>query len=112
GKSQHSGGIYGWFVERPYLFALRWSMRHRWAIMLAGLVVVFSMFPVPPLKYPGLFKMVGLDFLPKDDQSEFEVAITTPEGWTLDRTDSTFKEIERELKSWPEVINVLTTLGD
>src|SRR6267142_2361007 len=94
GKSHHSGGVYGWFVERPYLFALRWSMRHRWAIMLAGLVVVMSMFPMPPLKYPGLFKMVGLDFLPKDDQSEFEVAITTPEGWTLDRTDQTFREIE------------------
>src|SRR5258706_10695430 len=112
GKSHHSGGIYGLFIERPYLFALRWSMRHRWAVMLAALFVVFSMFPVPPLKYPGLFKMVGLDFLPKDDQSEFEVAITTPEGWTLDRTDQTFREIENKLKNTRGVINVLAAIGD
>src|SRR5207237_10567571 len=34
GKSHHSGGIYGSFVERPYLMSLRWSMRHRYAIIL------------------------------------------------------------------------------
>ena len=34
--------------------------------------------------------MIGLDFIPKDDQSEFEIAITTPPGWTLDRTSDVF----------------------
>jgi HAE1 family hydrophobic/amphiphilic exporter-1 len=112
GASHHSGGIYGRLVERPYLWSLRWSLRHRWVIMLAAALVTMSIFPVKALHYPGLFGMVGLDFLPKDDQSEFEVAITTPAGWTLERTDSTFKEIEAEFRKWPEVINVLTTLGD
>ena len=32
--------------------------------------------------------IVGTDFVPKDDQSEFEVAITLPEGYTLDRADA------------------------
>jgi HAE1 family hydrophobic/amphiphilic exporter-1 len=129
GASHHSGGIYGRLVEKPYLFSLRWALRHRWAIVLATIAVTMSIFPLPfgkwlsggnpqraqklaSLNYPGLFGMVGLDFLPKDDQSEFEIAITTPAGWTLDRVDSTFKEIEKELRSWPEVINVLTTVGD
>lgn len=112
GAAHHSGGIYGRFVERPYLWTLRWSLRHRWAIMAATLVVTMSIFPNKTLHYPGLFGLVGLDFLPKDDQSEFEVAITTPAGWTLDRTDRTFKEIEAGLRSWPEVTNVLTTIGD
>jgi HAE1 family hydrophobic/amphiphilic exporter-1 len=112
GASHHSGGIYGNLVEKPYLWSLRWSLRHRWAIVLATILVTMSIFPIKPLHYPGLFGMVGLDFLPKDDQSEFEIAITTPAGWTLDRADATFKEIEREIKSWPEVINVLTTVGD
>jgi HAE1 family hydrophobic/amphiphilic exporter-1 len=112
GASHHSGGIYGRLVERPYLWSLRWSLRHRWVIMLAAALVTMSIFPIKSLHYPGLFGMVGLDFLPKDDQSEFEVAITTPAGWTLERTDSTFKEIEAEFRKWPEVVNILTTLGD
>jgi HAE1 family hydrophobic/amphiphilic exporter-1 len=112
GKAHHSGGIYGWLVEQPYLLALRWSMRHRWAVMLTALLVVLSMFPIPPLRYPGLVKMVGLDFIPKDDQSEFEIAITTPEGWTLDRTDQTFREIESKLKNMRGVLNIMTAIGD
>ncbi len=104
GKSPHSGGIYGRLVEQPYLWSLRWSMRHRWAIMLAALVVVLSVYPIG--------KHVGIDFLPKDDQSEFEIAITTPEGWTLDRTDQAFREIEGNLKHMTGVINVMTSIGD
>src|SRR5262249_12983077 len=86
GASHHSGGIYGWLVEKPYLWTLRWSMRHRWVVVLATIACVAS------VVYLG--KIVGKDFIPKDDQSEFEIAITTPEGWTLDRTDRTFREIE------------------
>jgi HAE1 family hydrophobic/amphiphilic exporter-1 len=112
GASHHSGGVYGRIVERPYLATLGWSLRHRWAIVLATIVVTMSIFPIRPLHYPGLFGLVGLDFLPKEDQSEFEIAITTPAGWTLARTDETFREIEAKLKTWPEVINVLTTIGD
>ena len=112
GARHHSGGIYGRCIEKPYLWSLRWSLRHRWVIMLAAACVTLSLFPIRPIHYPGLFGMVGLDFLPKDDQSEFEVAITTPAGWTLERTDTTFKEIETALQKWPEVVNVMTTLGD
>lgn len=129
GASHHSGGIYGRLVEKPYLWTLRWSLRHRWVIILATVVVTSSIFPLPfgkwfsfgnpqraaklaSLNYPGLFGMVGLDFLPKDDQSEFEIAITTPAGWTLARADQTFRQIEQELSGWPEVTHVLTTIGD
>jgi HAE1 family hydrophobic/amphiphilic exporter-1 len=112
GAGHHSGGVYGRLLEKPYLSSLRWSLRHRWVVMLAAACVTMSLFPIRPLHYPGLFGMVGLDFLPKDDQSEFEIAITTPAGWTLERSDSTFKEIESTLRKWPEVVNVMTTLGD
>jgi HAE1 family hydrophobic/amphiphilic exporter-1 len=104
GAAHHSGGIYGRFIEKPYLWTLRWSMRHRWAVVLATIAVFLTVVP--------LGKMVGKDFIPKDDQSEFEIAITTPEGWTLDRTDRTFREIEARLKAYPQVINLLTTIGD
>src|SRR4029077_6258410 len=91
-------------VERPYLVSLQWAMRHRWAIVLATVLCTAS------VVYLG--KIVGKDFIPNDDQSEFEIAITTPEGWTLDRTDRTFREIESRLKKMPQVLNLLTTIGD
>jgi HAE1 family hydrophobic/amphiphilic exporter-1 len=129
GKSHHSGGVYGWIAEKPYLWILRWSMRHRWAVVLATVVTVASIFPLPfgrwlshgnPttarrlafLDYPGLAGMIGLDFIPKDDQSEFEIAITTPAGWTLQHTSEVFERIEKKLRAWPEVVHVLTTIGD
>src|SRR4051794_14812032 len=104
GAAHHSGGIYGRLVEKPYLAILGWSMRHRWAIVLATIAVFLTVVP--------LGKMIGKDFLPKDDQSEFEIAINTPEGWTLDRTDRAFREIEDQLRQWPEVTHVMTTIGD
>src|SRR5205823_6755965 len=62
GATHHSGGIYGWIVEKPYLWTLKWSMRHRWMVMVAAFLVTASIFPIPQLKYPGLFALVGLDF--------------------------------------------------
>jgi HAE1 family hydrophobic/amphiphilic exporter-1 len=111
GVSHHSGGIYGRLVEKPYLAILRLSMRHRWAVVLASVLVVASIFP-GPLGWPGLSRMIGLDFIPKDDQSEFEVAITTPEGWTLQRSSEVFAHIEEQLRAMPEVVHVMTTIGD
>ena len=129
GISHHSGGLYGWMVEKPYLAILRWSMRRRFAIVAATVLVVASIFPFPLgrwasagdagraqklafLDWPGLAGMIGLDFMPKDDQSEFEVSITTPEGWTLERSSEVFAHLEQQLRAFPEVVHVMTTIGD
>jgi hydrophobic/amphiphilic exporter-1 (mainly G- bacteria), HAE1 family len=129
GRSHHSDGVYGWLVEKPYLTILRWSMKHRWAVVLSTAVVVASLFPFPFgrwmsfgsestaknlawMNYPGLVGMIGLDFIPKDDQSEFEIAITTPEGWTLSRASHAFENIENKLRAMPEIEHVMTTIGD
>jgi len=119
-KSKHPGnhgsgeskGVYGWLVEKPYMAALRFSMRRRWVIVLAVLLSLGAVVPVPPIGYPGLIGMVGFDFIPKDDQSEFEITIETPEGWSLERVDQTFAEIENRVRQYPEVITVLGQIGD
>ena len=104
GAAHHSGGFYGRFIERPYLWSLGWGMRHRWVVVLAAVATFAAIYP--------LGKWVGKDFLPKDDQSEFEIAITTPAGWSLEQVDRTFRGIEGEMRGWQEVTNVLTTVGD
>ena len=92
----------GWLARR-YVGLLGWSLRHRWAVVLLT-VLTFASTPV-------LFTLVGTDFVPKDDQSEFEVALTLPEGYTLARASDTCRELEGRLKDLPGVTNVFTTIG-
>ncbi len=49
---------------------------------------------------------------PQGRPSEFEIAITTPEGWTLQRSSEVFAHIEDKLRALPEVVHVMTTIGD
>ena len=127
--SHHSGGAYGWIAEKPYLFLLRWSLKHRWVVVCSALVVIVAMFPQPFGKwiargdqakaaqlawanYPGVASLLGVDFLPPDDQGEWEVAITTPSGWTLEHTREQMEQIKDRLAKLPGVRHTLITIGD
>jgi HAE1 family hydrophobic/amphiphilic exporter-1 len=61
---------------------------------------------------PVLTGIVGKDFIPKDDQSEFEVAVTLPEGYTLARADAALGEIDQRLRKLPGVVYTCVTIGD
>ena len=54
-------------IDRFYTRMLTWSMGHRWMIVVACLLVVVSIVP--------LFMFVGKNFLPVDDQSQFEINV-------------------------------------
>jgi len=106
-KSGHKGsksGLIWRAIDGFYGLALRWSMRHRWVIVLAAV----GMLAITPL----LFRVIGFDFIPRDDQSEFEVAITLPEGYSLQRADEVFAEIEGRLRNVRGVTNLFTLIGD
>jgi HAE1 family hydrophobic/amphiphilic exporter-1 len=90
-------------LTRLYVATLGWSLRHRWVIVAATIATFMST--------PVLFGIVGSDFVPKDDQSEFEVAITLKEGTTLARADAQVAEIEKRLKDVRGVTNVFTVIG-
>ncbi|MBA4190467.1 MAG: AcrB/AcrD/AcrF family protein [Planctomycetaceae bacterium] len=99
GSPNHKSGI----LTRNYIRVLSWSLRHRWVIVVAtGLTF---------LSTPVLFMMVGSDFVPKDDQSEFEVAITLKEGTTLAQAEQQCIELENRLKKVRGVMHVFTTIG-
>ncbi|HEX8984476.1 MAG TPA: efflux RND transporter permease subunit, partial [Bryobacteraceae bacterium] len=87
----------------PYRSMLHWSMSHRWAIVAIAAVVMFSTVP--------LFMAIGKDFLPTDDQSEFEVTIRMPVGSSLAGSEAEVRDIEAELRKLPGVKNLLTLLG-
>lgn len=104
GGHGHSGGWFSRIIESIYMATLGWSLRHRWVVVLAAFGVLGST--------PMLLKMVGKDFIPKDDQSEFEVSVTMPEGYTLDRADAVFNDLDQRLRKLPGVTHTFFVIGD
>ena len=90
-------------IDRFYTRMLHWSMTHRWLIVLACVLVIVSILP--------LFLFVGKNFLPVDDQSQFEINVRTPEGYTLAATSALSERIAEDVKKLPGVTDTLTTIG-
>jgi HAE1 family hydrophobic/amphiphilic exporter-1 len=125
-KHSHSDtqrGFWGW-VTRRYVGSLAWCLGGRGGLRRVAGIPVFWMpngwrrglvLLVALLCFmstPILFMMVGTDFVPKDDQSEFEVALTLPEGTSLTEADRICLELEAKLKKLRGVTNVFTTIGE
>src|SRR5690242_15597978 len=102
-ERRHGGRLYRAF-ERVYVRLLAWSLAHRWVIVLVAIATVASTVP--------LIRVVGKTFLPLDDQSEFEITIRTPGGWSLGEVSRVFGEIEGHVRNLRGVTDVLTTIGD
>src|SRR5438093_902234 len=103
GHASEGGRLYR-LVERGYGRVLAWSLRHRWVIVLVAIAIVLATGP--------LFGRVGKTFLPQDDQSEFEISIRTPGGFTLAETSRLSAEIEGRVRALRGVTDVLATIGD
>ncbi|MCV4939073.1 efflux RND transporter permease subunit, partial [Escherichia coli] len=82
---------------------LRFSMAHRWVIVTLCILVFLSIIP--------LFLFVGKNFLPVDDQSQFEVSVRAPEGYSLSATSLMMERIASRIRELPGVTDTLTTVG-
>ncbi len=91
-------------IDDFYGACLRWSLHHRAVILLLALAVTLTTGP--------LMRAVGTQFVPQDDQSEFEVIVQTPGGYNLDRTAAVMQEIEGRIRHLRGVSQTLTTIGD
>ncbi len=102
-----------WFrhVDGVYTFLLRFSMAHRWVIVLLCAFVFATIFPlfvgIPGTGWSG----VGKNFLPVDDQSQYEVTIRAPEGSSLGATTQLFERAAAEIRKMPGVTDTLVTIG-
>ncbi|HEY0083634.1 MAG TPA: efflux RND transporter permease subunit, partial [Pyrinomonadaceae bacterium] len=90
-------------VDRAYTAMLKWSMVHRWVIVGLCVLVILSIVP--------LFMLVGKNFLPVDDQSQFEINMRAPEGSTLASTSTIVERIARDVRTLPGVADTLVTIG-
>ncbi|MEZ5307142.1 MAG: efflux RND transporter permease subunit [Pyrinomonadaceae bacterium] len=91
------------YIDHAYAMMLEFSMAHRWVIVLACVVVVVSIVP--------LFMFVGKNFLPVDDQSQFEVSVRNDEGASLQATSLLMERIATVIRTQPGVKDTLVTAG-
>ena len=59
-----------------------------------------------------LFMIANKNFLPNDDQSEFEVGLRAPEGLSIDSTEIIANRIATQVRALPEVDYTLVTIAD
>ena len=104
--AKHSGSKSSTFyrlIESFYSSILQWSLKHRWITVITSLLVVFSTVPI--------MMNLGVNMIPRDDQSELQIGFITPEGYTLERTDEVVREIESRLAELPGVVHRYTSIG-
>jgi hydrophobic/amphiphilic exporter-1 (mainly G- bacteria), HAE1 family len=90
-------------LDAWYTRMLTWSMAHRKTVVLASVLVVLSIAP--------LFAVVGKNFLPADDASQYNVIVRTPEGTSLAATTNISERIAQDLRQLPGVDHTLMTAG-
>jgi HAE1 family hydrophobic/amphiphilic exporter-1 len=98
-----SKGIYG-AIERGYVRMLGFVLAHRWVIVLASLVALVSI--------PILARSANANFLPDEDESQFQATIRAPEGTSLDQTRLVATRFAGIIEKMPGVLYAVTTVGD
>ncbi|MGE5756886.1 MAG: efflux RND transporter permease subunit, partial [Planctomycetaceae bacterium] len=90
-------------IDGSYGRMLRGALRSKALIVILSILVILGTGPI--------FKAMGMSMIPRDDQSEYEVNITTPEGYSLERSSRLFAEMEARLKRLPGTVHSFTSIG-
>ncbi|HEV3120479.1 MAG TPA: efflux RND transporter permease subunit, partial [Isosphaeraceae bacterium] len=89
--------------DGTYGIVLRWALRHKFVVIVLTVLTIGATVPIA--------KVMGVSLIPRDDQSEYEVSITTPAGYTLARSDTLCAELEAKLKKLPGTVHIFSTIG-
>jgi len=103
GHGSRQKGFYA-RIERGYLRLLDFAMAHRWLVVVTMVLVFVSIVP--------LFKAVNKNFLPNDDESQFQVVVRAPEGANLDATQKIMESIASQVRKLDGVDTTVVTIGD
>jgi HAE1 family hydrophobic/amphiphilic exporter-1 len=91
-------------IERAYVGLLRWSMAHRWVVVVLMILVFASTVP--------LFMVVDKNFLPNDDEAQFQVVVRAPEGANVRTTQRILESIAGQVRKIEGVVTTVVTIGD
>jgi multidrug efflux pump subunit AcrB len=80
---------YEW-LDKGYEDSLRWVLAHR-RLFIAGIVLIFA-------ASLALLPMIGTEFLPVSDESQFRIVVRAPVGQRVEKTEQQVSEVERVLR--------------
>ena len=90
-------------IERAYEVLLKFVLRFK----LSTLVLVFVLF----FASLSLFPKIGMDFIPKEDKSEFEIKIKADAGISLEEMIRKSKEVEAVVRKSDTVLYTTLNIG-
>ncbi len=91
-------------IDEMYVKLLRWTLSHRRQ-------VIFGIIGIALLSF-GLFKFIGTEFFPDQDEGQFTLSIKLPVGARVEETDRFTKQIENLiLREVPETNALLADIG-
>ena len=90
-------------IKRPYLPVLRWSLAHRRQTLVAALVALGVSLGVVPF--------LGTEFVPALEEGSILYRVTLAPSAGLDEAIRTGTQIERMVKTFPEVVDVVSKVG-
>jgi hydrophobic/amphiphilic exporter-1 (mainly G- bacteria), HAE1 family len=91
-------------IEAVYMVMLRFSLRHRWLIVLATAACMATL--------PLLFRVLPMNFIPDEDSSEFQISIQAPEGTTLEKTLVRVAQLARDIRTLDGVRYTTASVAD
>src|SRR5262245_9899563 len=90
-------------IDRAYTRILEWSMAHRRIIGALSVMAIIGVIP--------LFMFTGMNFLPEDDQAQFEITVRAPTDRSLTATMTVMERIADRVRRLSGVTDTLTTVG-
>ncbi|HEX5110677.1 MAG TPA: efflux RND transporter permease subunit, partial [Vicinamibacterales bacterium] len=106
GAGHDAGSKRGFYrhIDGAYARLLRWAMAHRALVVATCAVVVASSYP--------LFKISGMNFVPDEDESRFQISARLPVGSSLPVTQALLDRIARDMRDRvPGVSDTLALTG-
>jgi HAE1 family hydrophobic/amphiphilic exporter-1 len=91
-------------IDAFYTWLLKFSMRHRLAVSLLGLMVAASSIP--------LYQAVRQEYIPTDvDEAEFEIEVNAPDGISVAGMNEVLARVEKDVRETHGVRSVLGDIG-
>ncbi len=90
-------------IARVYSGLLAFCLRHRWVV---GIAIIGSCMSTVPMA-----KKVGGDFLPPNDEAQFEIYVQAPEGTSIESTTLIAERLARGTRQIPEIDSTLVSVA-
>ncbi|MBN1351215.1 efflux RND transporter permease subunit [candidate division KSB1 bacterium] len=108
-KTEHAGNskkvqhLIRYIIENPYRQTLDYVLSHRKIVIIVTIIVF--------LVSLGLFPLIGISFFPKAEKAQLVINIDTPDGTSLDKTNSVAAYVESVLAAKKEVQHFAANIG-